>query len=142
MSCFINIGHNWLTILNNVDLVIIKFFTHLSSSYSVNIHQKNHLVLLGFTQCLNSYDRIRKQLCNGKWWSVTVVRKNFVFVSAMGFRLLKFRSKDEGQNNLNFFSMIETTTYTLLKIKPYPLICPWNRKNGRWGLIYVVDAQN
>jgi hypothetical protein len=54
-----------------------------------------------------------------------------VFVSAMGFRLLKFRSKDEGQNNLNFFSMIETTTYTLLKIKPYPLICPWNRKNGR-----------
>jgi hypothetical protein len=38
--------------------------------------------------------------------------------------------------------MIETTTYTLLKIKPYPLICPWNRKNGRWGLIYVVDAQN
>jgi hypothetical protein len=52
-------------------------------------------------------------------------------VLAMGFKLLKFKSKDEGEGSLKRNQLFETIAYTSLITKPYPLICPWSRKKWK-----------
>ncbi len=50
-------------------------------------------------------------------------------VSTMGFKLLKFKSKDEREGILKKKSMIWNNNIHPIKTKSYPLIFPWNRKN-------------
>jgi hypothetical protein len=66
-----------------VDFHILKFFIHQSSSYSLNENLENQVVLLGFTQYPNSYNKTPREHDKKKSWIEATNKRNYALLRAI-----------------------------------------------------------